>query len=46
MFHASARDAKFLGRDSVTIKDIGPQPQSFDLEQATLDNENYRGWHG
>jgi mannose-6-phosphate isomerase-like protein (cupin superfamily) len=32
----------------VTIKDIGPQPQSFDLEQATLENENYRTvvWSG
>jgi mannose-6-phosphate isomerase-like protein (cupin superfamily) len=32
----------------VTIKDIGPQPQSFDLEHATLENENYRtvAWSG
>jgi mannose-6-phosphate isomerase-like protein (cupin superfamily) len=32
----------------VTIKDIGPQPQSFDLEHATLENENYRTvvWSG
>jgi mannose-6-phosphate isomerase-like protein (cupin superfamily) len=32
----------------VIIKDIGPKPQSFDLEQATLDNENYRTvvWSG
>ena len=32
----------------MTIKDIGPQPQSFDLEQETLDNENYRSvaWSG
>ncbi|MET0656538.1 MAG: cupin domain-containing protein [Steroidobacteraceae bacterium] len=30
------------------LKDIGPQPQSFDLEQATRDNENYRTvvWSG
>ena len=30
------------------IKDIGPQPQSFDLEQATRDNKNYRtvAWSG
>ena len=30
------------------MKDIGPQPQSFDLEQATRDNENYRtvAWSG
>lgn len=30
------------------IKDIGPQPQSFDLEQATRENENYRTvvWSG
>lgn len=28
--------------------DIGPQPQSFDLERATLENENYRTvvWSG
>ena len=32
----------------MTIKDIGPEPQSFDLEQATRDNENYRtvAWSG
>ncbi|MFF4006625.1 cupin domain-containing protein [Streptomyces sp. NPDC001717] len=32
----------------MTIKDIGPEPQSFDLEQATLENTNYRSvaWSG
>ena len=32
----------------MVIKDIGPQPQVFDLEQATLENENYRSvaWSG
>lgn len=32
----------------MTITDIGPKPQSFDLEQATLENENYRTvvWSG
>jgi mannose-6-phosphate isomerase-like protein (cupin superfamily) len=32
----------------MTIKDIGPKPQSFDLEHATLENENYRtvAWSG
>jgi mannose-6-phosphate isomerase-like protein (cupin superfamily) len=32
----------------VTIKDIGPEPQSFDLETATVSNENYRtaAWTG
>jgi mannose-6-phosphate isomerase-like protein (cupin superfamily) len=32
----------------MTIKDIGPQPQSFDLERATRDNKNYRtvAWSG
>jgi mannose-6-phosphate isomerase-like protein (cupin superfamily) len=32
----------------VTIKDIGPEPQSFDLEHATLENANYRtvAWTG
>lgn len=30
------------------IQDIGPKPQSFDLEQATLDNRTYRtvAWSG
>lgn len=32
----------------MTIKDIGPQPHSFDLETATLENDNYRdvAWSG
>lgn len=32
----------------MTIEDIGPRPQSFDLEQATRDNEHYRSvaWSG
>ena len=32
----------------MVITDIGPQPQSFDLEQATIENENYRTvvWSG
>jgi mannose-6-phosphate isomerase-like protein (cupin superfamily) len=32
----------------MTIEDIGPKPQSFDLEQATRDNRNYRtvAWSG
>jgi len=32
----------------MTIKDIGPKPQAFDLEQATVDNGNYRSvaWSG
>ena len=32
----------------MTIKDVGPQPQSFDLERATVDNESYRAvaWTG
>ena len=30
------------------LQDIGPKPQSFDLEQATRDNRNYRtvAWSG
>jgi mannose-6-phosphate isomerase-like protein (cupin superfamily) len=30
------------------MKDIGPDPQSFDLEKETLENENYRtvAWSG
>ncbi len=32
----------------MSIKDIGPKPQSFDLETATLENTNYRtvAWTG
>lgn len=32
----------------MSIKDIGPQPQSFDLETATVENRNYRtvAWSG
>lgn len=32
----------------MTLKDIGPAPQSFDLETATLENTNYRAvaWSG
>lgn len=32
----------------MTIKDIGPEPKSFDLEKATLENDNYRAiaWSG
>lgn len=32
----------------MNLKDIGPQPQSFDLEQETRDNKNYRTvvWSG
>ena len=32
----------------MAIKDIGPRPHSFDLEQATVANENYRtvAWSG
>jgi mannose-6-phosphate isomerase-like protein (cupin superfamily) len=32
----------------MTIKDLGPEPQSFDLEKATLENSNYRAvaWSG
>ena len=32
----------------MTIKDIGPAPQGFDLETATIDNTNYRSvaWSG
>ncbi len=32
----------------MTIKDIGPQPQSFDLEKATIENDHYRAvaWSG
>jgi mannose-6-phosphate isomerase-like protein (cupin superfamily) len=32
----------------MSVKDIGPKPQAFDLEQETRDNENYRtvAWSG
>ena len=32
----------------MSIKDIGPQPQAFDIEQASLENTNYRtvAWSG
>ena len=32
----------------MTIEDIGPEPQSFDLEKATRENTNYRSvaWSG
>lgn len=32
----------------MTIQDIGPKPQAFDLETATKENENYRtvAWSG
>ncbi len=32
----------------MTIEDIGPRPQSFDLEQATIENKHYRTvvWSG
>jgi mannose-6-phosphate isomerase-like protein (cupin superfamily) len=32
----------------MTIADVGPQPQSFDLERATRENRNYRtvAWSG
>jgi mannose-6-phosphate isomerase-like protein (cupin superfamily) len=32
----------------MAIKDIGPEPQSFDLEQATVQNSSYRtvAWSG
>jgi mannose-6-phosphate isomerase-like protein (cupin superfamily) len=34
--------------DHVTIQDIGPEPQSFDLETATVENDQYRAvaWSG
>jgi mannose-6-phosphate isomerase-like protein (cupin superfamily) len=37
-----------MGTTSSGIKDIGPQPQSFDIERATKDNTNYRSvaWSG
>lgn len=36
------------GTSDSIIKDIGPQPQSFDIERATKENANYRSvaWSG
>ena len=36
------------GQRCCRIKDIGPEPQSFDIERATKDNTNYRSvaWSG
>ena len=33
---------------NMTIKDTGPEPQSFNLEQQTVENSNYRtvAWSG
>jgi mannose-6-phosphate isomerase-like protein (cupin superfamily) len=37
-----------MGSTAEKIKDIGPQPQSFDIERATKENTNYRSvtWSG
>src|SRR5664279_1835725 len=37
-----------MGSTADWIKDIGPQPQSFDIERATKENTNYRSvaWSG
>ena len=37
-----------IGRDVPTIEDIGPAPQSFDIERATIANPDYRSvaWSG
>jgi hypothetical protein len=37
-----------MGVTADRIKDIGPQPQSFDIERATKENTNYRSvaWSG
>ena len=37
-----------MGSASTRVKDIGPQPQSFDIEHATKENSNYRSvaWSG
>lgn len=37
-----------MGSPADRIKDIGPQPQSFDIERATKENTNYRSvaWSG
>ena len=37
-----------MGSTAETVKDIGPLPQSFDIERATTGNTNYRSvaWSG
>ena len=37
-----------MGSTADRIKDIGPKPQSFDIERATKENTNYRSvaWSG
>jgi mannose-6-phosphate isomerase-like protein (cupin superfamily) len=37
-----------MGSASTRVEDIGPQPQSFDIERATTENSNYRSvaWSG
>src|SRR4051812_29920126 len=47
-FSNASAEQPFRGRIQVTVKDIGPQPQSFDLEHETLENDNYRtvAWSG
>ena len=37
-----------MGSTADRIKDIGPQPQSFDIDRATKENTNYRSvaWSG
>lgn len=37
-----------MGHDGPMIEDIGPAPQSFDIERATIANPNYREavWSG
>jgi hypothetical protein len=37
-----------MGSASTRVKDIGPQPQSFNIERATKENSNYRSvaWSG
>ena len=41
-------EIKVMGSSADRIKDIGPRPQSFDIERATKENTNYRSvaWSG
>ena len=47
---AQAQSSSAAAKDerNMTIKDIGPKPQSFDLENATRSNTNFRttAWTG
>jgi mannose-6-phosphate isomerase-like protein (cupin superfamily) len=46
--HLAPRNAHEQKEHDMTLQDIGPKPQSFNLEQETVENPNYRtvAWSG